>query len=102
MRVRDWGLGLAVDGPGRAPAACRGMRVRDWALGLGCWLLALGLLFAQEGPEKKEGAAAEHSASSAEHKGGEEHSEAPSELWKWANFAMLAGVLGYLIGKNAG
>src|SRR5262249_14484804 len=23
-------------------------------------------------------------------------------LWKWANFAILAGALGYLIGKNAG
>jgi F-type H+-transporting ATPase subunit b len=25
-----------------------------------------------------------------------------SPLWKWANFAILAGVLGYLISKNAG
>jgi F-type H+-transporting ATPase subunit b len=24
------------------------------------------------------------------------------ELWKWANFILLAGALGYLIGKNAG
>jgi F-type H+-transporting ATPase subunit b len=24
------------------------------------------------------------------------------ELWKWANFAILAGVLGYLVAKNAG
>ena len=24
------------------------------------------------------------------------------ELWKWANFLLLAGALGYLIGKNAG
>ena len=24
------------------------------------------------------------------------------ELWKWANFVVLAGGLGYLIGKNAG
>jgi F-type H+-transporting ATPase subunit b len=24
------------------------------------------------------------------------------ELWKWANFAILAGALGYMIGKNAG
>jgi len=25
----------------------------------------------------------------------------PSEIWKWANFALLAAGLGYLIGKNA-
>lgn len=33
------------------------------------------------------------------HGGG--HSE-PSILWKWANFALLAGGLGYLISKHAG
>ena len=32
--------------------------------------------------------------------GGE--SEGHNELWKWANFAILAGGLGYVIGKNAG
>ena len=39
----------------------------------------------------------------------EEASEPPAEgehgnleLWKWANFVVLAGGLGYLIGKNAG
>jgi F-type H+-transporting ATPase subunit b len=25
----------------------------------------------------------------------------PSEIWKWANFALLAGGLGYLVAKNA-
>jgi F-type H+-transporting ATPase subunit b len=39
-------------------------------------------------------------AAEAEHEGGG-HNE-PSILWKWANFAMLAGGLGYLIGKHAG
>jgi F-type H+-transporting ATPase subunit b len=32
---------------------------------------------------------------------GEGHAE-PSIAWKWANFAILAGVLGYLINKHAG
>jgi F-type H+-transporting ATPase subunit b len=36
----------------------------------------------------------------AEHEGGG-HNE-PSILWKWANFVMLAGGLGFLIGKYAG
>jgi F0F1-type ATP synthase membrane subunit b/b' len=33
------------------------------------------------------------------HEAGE---EGHLELWKWANFLVLAGALGYLIGKNAG
>ena len=33
------------------------------------------------------------------HEAGE---EGHMELWKWANFLVLAGALGYLIGKNAG
>ncbi len=32
--------------------------------------------------------------------GGEE--EGGLQLWKWANFLLLAGGIGYLIGKNAG
>src|SRR4051812_23186572 len=28
--------------------------------------------------------------------------EGGMEIWKWANFLILAGALGYLIGKNAG
>lgn len=37
-----------------------------------------------------------------EHKAGEaeQHSEGPSEIWKWANFAILAAGLGYLMAKN--
>jgi F0F1-type ATP synthase membrane subunit b/b' len=33
------------------------------------------------------------------HEAGE---EGHLEIWKWANFLLLAGALGYLIGKNAG
>lgn len=62
-------------------------------------LLALALaassacLFAQE-PQKKEGHAATQEAAHGE--------EGGLEIWKWANFLMLAGGLIYLIGKNAG
>jgi F-type H+-transporting ATPase subunit b len=52
--------------------------------------------------------AAEHKAAN-EHPGqaAAEHGTAghgnPNEIWwKWANFALLAGALGYVIGKNAG
>ena len=45
-------------------------------------------------------------AQEAEHKAGESsgsQEEKPGmELWKWANFAILAGILGYLISKNMG
>lgn len=46
--------------------------------------------------------AGEHAAAAAEH--GEAHAEAemPNEIWwKWANFALLVGGLGYLIAKSA-
>jgi F-type H+-transporting ATPase subunit b len=43
--------------------------------------------FAQESPAQET------------HEAGE---EGHVELWKWANFLLLAGALGYLIGKNAG
>ena len=35
-------------------------------------------------------------------KGGGEASQGNIEIWRWANFLILAGGLGYLIGKNAG
>lgn len=55
--------------------------------------LAAGLCFAQEhGDAKKEG----HTEAAAEEEGG------GLEVWKWINFLILAGGLGYLIGKNAG
>jgi len=58
--------------------------------------LAAGGAFAQEhaGGASKEGAG--HSESG--HGGG----HAGLDLWKWANFALLAGVLGWAIKKNAG
>ena len=75
--------------------------MRAW---IGVLVLAAALAFGQEAhdQEKKEGghATAEHKAEGGEHAAAEH--EGPSELWKWANFAILAGVLGYLIGKNAG
>jgi F-type H+-transporting ATPase subunit b len=60
-------------------------------------LLALsstgGIVLAQEAAEKKD---EEHASdpASGEHGG--------MEMWKWANFAVLAAGLAYLIGKNAG
>ena len=57
--------------------------------------LAACLVFAQE--------PAEHAKAAVKH--GESHAEAkmPNEIWwKWANFAILAGALGFLIAKNAG
>ena len=41
-----------------------------------------------------------HAAEAASESGGSQEKE-PSEIWKWANFALLAGGLGYLIAKNA-
>jgi len=63
-----------------------------------CWFstlaLAAGLCcYAQEG-EKKAG----HEANQAH----AEEEDGGLEIWKWANFLILAGGLGYLIGKNAG
>jgi F-type H+-transporting ATPase subunit b len=46
---------------------------------------------AQEASEPKPGAAA----------AGVHEEKEPSEIWKWANFLILAGGLGYLVAKNA-
>jgi len=35
-------------------------------------------------------------------KAGEKAAESSAEVWKWLNFAILAGVLGWLIAKNMG
>jgi F-type H+-transporting ATPase subunit b len=68
------------------------------------WLIALFAiaLYAQEGHEPKaaEHAPAAHEAAAEGHGGG--HEEGPGIIWKWANFAILAGGLGYMISKNAG
>jgi F-type H+-transporting ATPase subunit b len=45
----------------------------------------------------REGAAAEKSE---ERSGEAEHGNL--EVWKWANFVVLAGIIGYFAGKNAG
>jgi len=50
---------------------------------------ALGAAFAQEHAEKTE---------TAEHKTSEP--EGPGEIWKWANFVILAVGVGYLVGKH--
>ena len=55
-------------------------------------------IFAQHAPQ-----GTEHAKAAVEH--GKDHAQAPmpNEIWwKWANFAILAAGLGYLIGKNAG
>ncbi len=59
--------------------------------------LCLAPVAAQESHESKAAAHGE----TAEHGEGGGHAE-PSILWKWANFALLAGILGWLIKKNAG
>jgi F-type H+-transporting ATPase subunit b len=50
-------------------------------------IFAIATLVAQDPGEHKEGEAAQHS-------------EEVSPVWKWANFAILAIGLGYLMGKN--
>jgi F0F1-type ATP synthase membrane subunit b/b' len=56
--------------------------------------IAPGLTFAQDGEKK-----AEHGAATKSH---EKKDEGSLEIWKWVNFLILAGGLGYMIGKNAG
>jgi F-type H+-transporting ATPase subunit b len=47
--------------------------------------------------------AAEHAKPAAEHGASHEEAPMPNEIWwKWANFAVLAACLGFLIAKNAG
>jgi F-type H+-transporting ATPase subunit b len=40
-------------------------------------------------------------AAEASSEAGAHEEKEPSEIWKWANFALLAGGLGYLVAKNA-
>jgi len=51
-------------------------------------MFAIATLVAQEPAENKAGESAEHSSGEV------------SPIWKWANFAILAIGLGYLMGKN--
>src|SRR5689334_25405242 len=66
--------------------------------------ILLSVVHAQEGKEaeKKESERAEHSAGTAGETHSEEGEEGHKEGWKWANFIVLAGGIGYLIGKNGG
>ena len=61
--------------------------------------LAAAPIFAQEGAEKKD---AEHVHEAAKHEASKEGEGSGMEFWKWANFLVLAGAIGYFIGKNAG
>jgi F0F1-type ATP synthase membrane subunit b/b' len=62
-------------------------------------LFVAALAFAQHEPARQK---AEHAANQAGEHGTSEHGN-PNEIWwKWANFAVLAAGLGYLIAKNAG
>lgn len=54
------------------------------------------LAFAQHEPAAAE--AQEHKPEAA---GEKKHEKEPSIIWKWVNFAILAGALGYGIGKHA-
>ena len=63
------------------------------AAGVGL-LLATSLVTAQESPGKAESASHEGKSEAA--------SEGPSPIWAWANFAILAGALGYLIVTKGG
>jgi F-type H+-transporting ATPase subunit b len=63
----------------------------------GSLCLPARLVFAQE---PKESLA--QKADEAGNKAHAEEEEGGLEIWKWANFLILAGGLGYLVGKNAG
>jgi F-type H+-transporting ATPase subunit b len=82
------------------------------AAGVGV-LLAASLVTAQESPGKAASheatsheatshEATSHEATSHEATKSEAASEGPSPIWAWANFAILAGALGYLIVKKGG
>lgn len=63
---------------------------------------AVGLWAQEHGAPSHETAA--HGTGAAAHGEAEHKSSGPAEVsiwWKWANFAILAGGLGYLIAKNA-
>jgi F-type H+-transporting ATPase subunit b len=66
---------------------------------------AIGLWAQEHGaPAPAEHGAAPAAAHGSEHGEAEHKSEGPAEVsiwWKWANFAILAGGLGYMISKHA-
>ena len=66
-------------------------------------LAAAGVCFAQAQPAKEQ--PKESLAEKADEAGNKAHAaeeEGSMDIWKWANFLILAGGLGYLIGKHAG
>jgi len=66
-------------------------------------LTVLTLAAAPAQPEGSAPAAGHETGKAAE--SGESHGKGGHgnlEIWKWANFLLLAGVIGYFIGKNAG
>ncbi len=76
-------------------------KLPGWASLAAIAIAAVGL-YAQHGAES--GTPAREEAKAAE-RGGESPSHGEHgnlEIWKWANFALLAGALGYLVKKNAG
>src|SRR5437763_15257798 len=62
--------------------------------------LPLRVASAQEAKEPKESLA--QRADEAGNKAHAAEEEGSMDIWKWANFLLLAGGLGYLVGKNAG
>ncbi len=68
--------------------------MRKLLLALAC---GAGLLLAQEHAPAEAAKGGEHAKAEGGH--GEEHGD-PMIWWKWANFVLLAGGLGYLLAKN--
>src|SRR6185369_4057612 len=62
-------------------------------------LLGLGTGLAQQHEGAAEHGSGPHEAAAKHEEGG---NEGGLEIWKWANFALLAGALGWIIRKNAG
>ncbi|MEN6535767.1 MAG: hypothetical protein ABFD89_19040 [Bryobacteraceae bacterium] len=62
-----------------------------------CYLLlsAAPVVYAQHSAE------AQGSGEAASHEKGSSHKNEPGIVWKWANFAILVGALGYLVAKKA-
>ncbi len=70
------------------------------------FVASAALALCQEQPAAEHAPQGEHTVNAEAGKGGVEHGAAeqhgdPMIWWKWANFAILAGVLGYMIGKKA-
>jgi F-type H+-transporting ATPase subunit b len=51
--------------------------------------------------QEEKGHDAEKASREAEHEAAREAEHSKLQMWKWANFLLLAGAIGYVIGKNA-